>query len=840
MTIAEFIRDKLLTPRIKSHSCLVVYDREAQYRELCLGMQSEKLKIIDVGAAGLEGRLNALALLRQVGRPQSGIDGLIVYVQTAKPLNDEEKQKDPFAIYAACGTVFPDDDGDEFLSICLRAKPDHATAIRKVFAETPAPTFAVIDAIGGGLGWPHLRALLDAQSVRDILYALMAPSTAQEKALKGTDNWVQEARDLLKVTLGFDLKSKIKAWATISEELWRFCLFSEFAFDLPVALPSSLGNVPKATPEARPLIEDLCDRLRSDLRSRNAYVEHAEAIEKELNLREACGGLDDLGERDTFPFEERTFLKRAIEALKADDVDRVREIVAKHASSVWLDKAESQSQWGLIDAALRLVAQCDDFDRQLPDYAKTQASLIDFYIASLREVDRLHREFEQAASDFIDPHGLMSSVVGQARTSYRKLAEKVQAVFMRHLETTGWPPANRLANADVFDRFVAKPLQQAGHRVAYILVDALRYELGVALEHLLAEDGPVTLDAAFAQLPTITTIGMGSLLPEAGKQLTLRSDGTGLVPTLGDQPVGNVTQRMEAIRKRYGARFTEMRLGDYVMAKDSVADTIELFVLRSVEIDSQLENDPQETLGLLPKTLSRIRAAIHRLRKEGFKEVIIATDHGFYLNAAAEAGDVCSKPTGDWAFNAHDRMLLGQGGGDSSNLVMAYERLGVRGDFPMVAMPKSMAPYSRGLLYFHGGASLQEAVVPVLSMRLEGAEPAIRKIKIDLTYRNGAKRITTRTPVVEVMWANDDMFEQDREVEILLQSHKPKGDVVGEPRPGGVVDPATRTISLRPNVRVPVALKMLEDFEGKFTIKALNPNTLVAFNSLALETDYTV
>ncbi len=238
--------------------------------------------------------------------------------------------------------------------------------------------------------------------------------------------------------------------------------------------------------------------------------------------------------------------------------------------------------------------------------------------------------------------------------------------------------------------------------------------------------------------------------------------------------------------------------------------------------------------------MSRIRAAIHRLRKEGFKEVIIATDHGFYLNAAAEAGDVCSKPTGDWAFNAHDRMLLGQGGGDSSNLVMANERLGVRGDFPMVAMPKSMAPYSRGLLYFHGGASLQEAVVPVLSMRLEGAEPAIRKIKIDLTYRNGAKRITTRTPVVEVMWANDDMFEQDREVEILLEAHKPNGDVVGEPRPGGVVDPATRTISLRPNIRVPVALRMVEDFEGKFTIKALNPNTLVAFNSLTLEAEYLV
>ena len=64
---------------------------------------------------------------------------------------------------------------------------------------------------------------------------------------------------------------------------------------------------------------------------------------------------------------------------------------------------------------------------------------------------------------------------------------------------------------------------------------ALRYELGVALEHLLAEDGPVTLDAAYAQLPTITSVGMATLLPDAGQQFSLRCDASGLVPTLGEQ-----------------------------------------------------------------------------------------------------------------------------------------------------------------------------------------------------------------------------------------------------------------------------------------------------------------
>ena len=46
--------------------------------------------------------------------------------------------------------------------------------------------------------------------------------------------------------------------------------------------------------------------------------------------------------------------------------------------------------------------------------------------------------------------------------------------------------------------------------------------------------------------------------------------------------------------------------------------------------------------------LKRIRMAIHRLIECGFHEVVIATDHGFFMNTHAGAGDVCGKPNGSW------------------------------------------------------------------------------------------------------------------------------------------------------------------------------------------------
>lgn len=844
MSIAEFIRESVLRPRLKKAGALVMYDADKRYREQCFDLAGDKVRVIDASESSIESREAALLSLREVGHPQTPVDGVLIYVPRKRPETDEDKQTDPFALYAECGAVFPQDDGDEYLSLCLRARPDHATEIRQVFNNASgAPSFAVIDAIGGGVSWPQLRATLLADSGREILTALLAPTATQAVALKEQEAWVQEARDFLRATMGLSLKTRGKTWSAISDELWRYVLFSEFVFDLPVALPATLQGVPHAPMEARPIVEDVCDRLRSDPKSYAIYIERAESIEAELNLSDLCGAIEDLGERDTFPFEERTFLRTAIKGIVTGETDATRRVLTRQKSSVWLGKGESQAQWDLIRAGLNLVEACDDFDRQLPEHARSQAELIDFYLGSLREADRLQREFEQAAGDFLDQHGVMHEVIDQARARYRRLAEKVQGVFVKHIETTGWPPAGRLANANAFDRLVADRLKESGCKVAYLMVDALRYELGVALEKLLAEDGPVELQAAYAQLPTITMVGMASLLPGASTALTLSLENDALVPKLAGTPVSNVTQRMNALSRRYGDRFAEMPLNDFVRGKPKIAETVDLLVLRSTEIDSQLESNPETTLGLIPGTLKLIRVALHKLRGMNFKEAVIVTDHGFFLNAQAEAGDVCVKPQGAWPVIAHDRMMLGTGSADVHSLVVSAERIGIRGDFAQAAMPRSMAPYRSGHLYFHGGASLAEAIVPVLVARLDTASHAEqRKVMIELTYKNGAKRITTRLPVIEVLLVSDDMFSRDVSVEILLEAQNSKGNVVGEPRPGGDVNPATRTVTLMPGQRKQIALRMDDDFRGKFSIKALNPTTLALASKgseLALETDYT-
>lgn len=842
MSVANFILQEIFRPRLKKAQAMVVYDPNHLYRDICLLLGDGDTLVIDASKGSIEARETAMLTFAALGRP-GGPKQLLVYVPAKAPVTDEDRQADPFAVYSACGATFPDGDGDTFESICLKAKPDHAAEIRRLFTENSAPSFALIENVGGGLSWPTLRTCLNADSAREIILALLVPNSKQVDALKATEGWVPEARALLERTLGLKLKAKGTTLSLIADELWRFVLFSEFAFDLPSALPDSLSNIPRAPGEARALVEYVCDTLRNGATSRSEYIARAEVVEDDLKLPDACTNIVDLGMRDTFPCEERTFLLRAVNGLLTDDLDRAKAIVSRHAGSVWINKGESQAQWGLVEAGVKLLESCEDADRQLAENGRSLDGLIEHYAVSLLEVDRLHREFEQAVGDYITSDGLLSEAIDYCRRRYAKLAEKVQALFTRHLESTGWPPQGRLSNVDVFDTVVAPMLKESGRKVAYVMVDALRYELGVALHRQLSDVEQAEIKPACAQLPTITPVGMTSLLPGARSGLRLVKDGSDFYVTLNGTKIATVANRMEVIRGRYGDRFAETSLDTFVRSREELEDRIEILVLRTVDIDAHLENTPSgtlTTLNLIHQALKAIRVAVHKLKVAGFTDVVIATDHGFMLNAHAEAGDVCSKPPGVWTV-AHDRALLGEGEADAANFVLAAEKAGLPGDFAKLGGPRSMAPYRRGLLYFHGGASLQEAVVPLITVRLKPTkQPALAAARVVLSYKNGAKRVTTRLPVVDLMVEGENMFALGETFEILLEAHDKKGQVVGEAKRGSSVDVATGTVTLKPGEKVQVTVKMAVEFEGKFTLKALNPVTLSQYSALDLETDYAV
>jgi len=77
-------------------------------------------------------------------------------------------------------------------------------------------------------------------------------------------------------------------------------------------------------------------------------------------------------------------------------------------------------------------------------------------------------------------------------------------------------------------------------------------------------------------------------------------------------------------------------------------------------------------------------------------------------------------------------------------------------------------------------------------------------------------------PVIEVSVESGNLFSLGAAFDILLEAHDRRGNVVGEAKAGDRVNPATGIMTLQAGERVQVTLKMQLEFEGKFTVKALN------------------
>ena len=193
---------------------------------------------------------------------------------------------------------------------------------------------------------------------------------------------------------------------------------------------------------------------------------------------------------------------------------------------------------------------------------------------------------------------------------------------------------------------------------------------------------------------------------------------------------------------------------------------------------------------------------------------------------------------------------MGNGNLDSHHYNLTSEHTGIKTDILQFAGPRSLSPYRRGMLYYHGGLSIQECLVPVIEITLKSSPvKSGQNSSVLLDYKNGVKRITARFAVISLKLESlsADLFgaaEDLEATEILLEAHSGAGAkilVVGEARPGEHVNAATGTVTLEPGKIIKVTLKMDPEFEGVFKVKAIDPVTSSILGTpLELVTDYAV
>ena len=183
--------------------------------------------------------------------------------------------------------------------------------------------------------------------------------------------------------------------------------------------------------------------------------------------------------------------------------------------------------------------------RRRPPAAESLASVIDWYSSAGWEADSAYRRMEFVrVSTGADLYGL-DDAFGLGRQRYEQWLDEV---------------LRRTADAISGDAHVPDQHQQRRiHHVevrgrestAYVLVDALRYELGQDLATRLGRlNAAVDVRAALAAAPTITPVGMAAITPGADERFDVELDSdTRLVVLVDRQAVRTVPEPGQAFRK---------------------------------------------------------------------------------------------------------------------------------------------------------------------------------------------------------------------------------------------------------------------------------------------------
>jgi hypothetical protein len=397
----------------------------------------------------------------------------------------------------------------------------------------------------------------------------------------------------------------------------------------------------------------------------------------------------------------------------------------------WVQRSpELARTWELLRRAAATGKALVATQNQLKGCGSLQEA-VERYAKTLAPVDRLQREFEQRAhalllSDLEDYDDLLE-VRKRVQRAYREWADSINRVFFELCVTHGALPDSSLRQRGVYDDVVA-PLLSGGDKVAFVMVDAMRFEMAQALaEDLKRDKYVITLQARLAELPTITAVGMNALAPAQAQGRLQIVGRDGEIKCLGTQEfrIFDPESRLKAMTARVGAPVEGIALEDFqdmslAKLKKRLNNKANLLVVHSQELDTAGENKLH--LSTFEHTLSLLKSALSLLRQAGIERFVIASDHGFLLqDSAAESvpfGSSMRVPE-----RRHALLASPSGAADVLELKLSALEYDVEQDQYLVLRPDTAVWKTKNKMppFVHGGNSLQERVIPVLVLERHGA-----------------------------------------------------------------------------------------------------------------------
>ncbi len=261
-------------------------------------------------------------------------------------------------------------------------------------------------------------------------------------------------------------------------------------------------------------------------------------------------------------------------------------------------------------------------------------------------------------------------------------------------------------------------VSHADNRIFVVISDGLRYEVAATLAQELRQENQceAQLESMVAKLPAVTKFGMAALLPH--KRLELVEKG-GSLAILADGQSTESTNRERVLRATNPNSTALMYKSIIAMKRDERSALVkgkEVVYIYHDNIDKMGHMTENMVFDACDGTIAEIKNIIRMITNEfSGTNILITADHGFlYTYSPFEEDDKVDKSTSsELDVEVDRRYLIARKGARPEYLLPVkftdeYDVFATRGN-------TRIKKKGGGLNYVHGGISLQELVVPVIS-----------------------------------------------------------------------------------------------------------------------------
>lgn len=410
------------------------------------------------------------------------------------------------------------------------------------------------------------------------------------------------------------------------------------------------------------------------------------------------------------------------------------------------------------------------------------------YVTSWYKLDQLYRKFiyhmQQSgqASLLAD---LYASVENRYTNSFVLAVNDAWQDQIAGLSS--WKIPGYAAQAD-FYREQAAEYRRKDQKVAVIISDALRYEVAEeCLRRIRALDRfDADLKPMISALPSYTQLGMAALLPHNG--LAMAEDGSSDILAGGENTKGIAAREKLLAKGRAGDSAKALKSEDVMNMRTEEGKALfrdnHIVYIYHNRIDAI--GDKLQTEDRLPEAaedaIEDLTKLVRKLTSANFSNILITADHGFlYQHRALDESDFAiADPQGAEILFRNRRFVIGRGLVATAGMKhFTASSLGLSGDLEIL-IPNSinrMRVKGAGSRFVHGGASLQEVVIPVIRVgKQREADVGHVEVQIFVTGRSLISSGQTAVTLYQVQPVSEKM----RPRELLAGIYAMDGTLVSD------------------------------------------------------------